>query len=120
MWVDYLLAVLVGCIGLLGLYDLTSDIISLNTQAHEMTLAFMILSETVALSRLAMIDGRPPSEWCLGLPDALRSSHCSVLNAWLDALTQSQLLMTPEGRVALQWVSSAGDHLEYMRPLWTP
>lgn len=117
MWMDYLLAVLVGCVGMLGLYELTADIILLNTDAYEMTLASLILSEAAALSRFGKIEGSLLHEWCANLPAPLGDSHCSSLTEWLSVLTQSQLRMSPDGRASLQWLSSAGDYLEWTQPL---
>ena len=117
MWMDYLVAVLVGCVGMLGLYELTADIILLNTDAYEMTLASLILSEAVALSRFGKFEGRLLPEWCANLPAPMGDSHCSSLTEWLSVLTHSQLQMSSEGLTSLQWLSSAGDYLEWTQPL---
>ena len=66
---DYLLAVLVGCAGILGLSEFTFDIVMLNTQAYEITLGILTLSEAVALSRFGVTDGVPVSKWCAALPE---------------------------------------------------
>jgi hypothetical protein len=116
---DYLLAVLVGCAGILGLSELTFDIVMLNTQAYEMTLGILTLSEAVALSRFGVTDGIPVSEWCAALPEQLRDRHCDVLNDWLGALMESRLRITPEGLVMLGWLSSSGEYLELSQPIWT-
>ena len=52
-WMDYLLAVLVGCAGMLGLFKLAVDVVTLNLEAYEITLATLILAEAIALSRFA-------------------------------------------------------------------
>ena len=116
---DYLLAVLVGCVGILGLSELTFDIVVLNTQAYEMTLGILTLSEAVALSRFGVTEGSPVSEWCAALPEQLRDRHCDVLNDWLGMLMESQLRITPEGLVILGWLSSSGEYLELSQPIWT-
>ncbi|MDG1684397.1 MAG: hypothetical protein P8J81_07605 [Luminiphilus sp.] len=116
---DYLLAVLVGCVGILGLSEITFDIVVLNTQAYEMTLGILTLSEAVALSRFGVTEGSPVSEWCGALPEQLRDRHCNVLNDWLGMLMESQLRITPEGLVILGWLSSSGEYLELSQPIWT-
>mgnify|MGYP001196470056 FL=1 len=116
---DYLLAVLVGCVGILGLSELTFDIVVLNTQAYEMTLGILTLSEAVALSRFGVTEGSPVSEWCAALPEQLRDRHCDVLNDWLGMLMESQLRITPEGLVILGWLSSSGEYLELSQAIWT-
>ncbi|MDA8619671.1 hypothetical protein N9L28_02800 [Luminiphilus sp.] len=115
---DYLLAVLVGCAGILGLSELTFDIVMLNTQAYEITLGILTLSETVGLSRFGVTEGIPGSEWCAALPEQLRDRHCDVLNDWLGALMESQLRITSEGLVILSWFSSSGEYLELSQPTW--
>ena len=119
IWMDYLLAVLVGCVGILGLSEITFDIVVLNTQAYEMTLGILTLSEAVALSRFGVTEGSPVSEWCAALPEQLRDRHCNVLNDWLGMLMESQLRITPEGLVILGWLSSSGEYLELSQPIWT-
>lgn len=119
IWMDYLLAVLVGCVGILGLSEITFDIVVLNTQAYEMTLGILTLSEAVALSRFGVTEGSPVSEWCGALPEQLRDRHCNVLNDWLGMLMESQLRITPEGLVILGWLSSSGEYLELSQPIWT-
>ena len=117
IWMDYLLAVLVGGIGMLGLLELTADIVTLNNEAYEMTLGLFILDEMAALSRLQVTEGVPLSQWCAALPDALRESHCRGLSDWLDRLAQSELRIASDGRMALAWLSSSGERMELAQPL---
>lgn len=117
IWMDYLLAVLVGSIGMLGLCELTFDIVALNTEAYQMTLAGLILSETVALFRLGITDGSPWPHWCAALPIDMRDSHCGVLSDWLGLLTQSDLRITPDGLIVLGWLSPSGNYLQLTQTL---
>jgi hypothetical protein len=119
-WMDYLLAALVGCAGMLGLSELAGDLVALNREAYEITLATLILAEAMALSRIGTLGGVPLSQWCMPLPDHLRYDHCAAMSEWLSALNQSQLQATADGRVALRWISSTGDYLELIQPLWAP
>ena len=119
-WMDYLLAVLVGCAGMLGLFKLAVDVVALNREAYEITLATLILAEAIALSRFGRLDGVPLSQWCVPLPDHVRDDHCGVLREWLGALNQSHLEATADGRIALRWLSPTGNYLELIQPLWAP
>jgi hypothetical protein len=114
---DYLLAVLVGGIGMLGLLELTADIVSLNTEAYEMTLALFILDDMAVLSRLQVAEGVPLSQWCAVLPEAVRDSHCRGLSDWLGRLAQSELRIASDNRIALAWLSSSGERMELALPL---
>lgn len=117
IWVDYLVAVLVGSVGMLGLSELTFDVVTLNTQAYEITLALFILNEITALSRLGVDDGVPLSAWCLALPDAVRDAHCHGLEEWLGRLAQSELRIAPDAQIVLEWLSSSGERVELTQPL---
>jgi hypothetical protein len=117
IWADYLVAVLVGCVGMLGLSELTVDVVTLNTQAYEVTLAMLILNEMATLFWLGAGDTTPLSAWCAVLPDAVREAHCDGLREWLDRLAQSELRIAPDARIVLGWLSSSGERIELTQSL---
>ena len=120
IWADYLVAVLVGCVGMLGLSELTVDVVTLNTQAYEVTLAMLILNEMATLFLLGADNTAPLSAWCAVLPDAVREAHCDSLREWLDRLAQSELRITPDARIVLGWLSSSGERIELTQSLPAP
>ena len=120
IWVDYLVAVLVGGVGMLGLSELTVDVVTVNTQAYEVTLAVLILNEMATLFWLGADDTVPLSAWCAALPDAVREAHCDGLREWLDRLAQSELRIAPDARIVLGWLSSSGERIELAQSLPAP
>jgi len=117
IWMDYLLAVLVGSAGMLALFELTLDVVTLNTQAYEITLAVLILKEVAALSWLCAEDGVPLSAWCAALPDSVREAHCNGLREWLGELAHSELRIVSDTWIVLDWLSSSGERVELTHPL---
>jgi hypothetical protein len=105
---------------MLGLSELTVDVVTLNTQAYEVTLAMLILNEMATLFWLGADDTVPMLAWCGVLPDAVREAHCDGLREWLERLAQSELRITPDARIVLGWLSSSGERIELTQSLPAP
>ena len=109
MWIDYLLATLVGCLGIWGLLQWATDIIALNTLAHELTLAGWIIEDVSALLSLTSIRTHSLSELCLHLPVVIRDTHCPLLSDWLARLSESRIDLVAGDSVRLQWRDHTGE-----------
>ena len=108
MWVDYLIATLVGCLGIWGLLQWATDIIALNTLAHELTLAGWIIEDVSALLNLTSIRTHSLSDLCVPLPAVIRDTHCPLLSDWLARLSESRIDLVAGDSVRLQWRDAAG------------
>ena len=109
MWIDYLIATLVGCLGIWGLLQWATDIIALNTLAHEFTLAGWIVEDVSALLSLTSIRTHSLSELCLHLPVVIRDTHCPLLGDWLARLPESRIDLVVGDSVRLQWRDHTGE-----------
>jgi len=109
MWIDYLIATLVGCLGIWGLLQWATDIIALNTLAHEFTLAGWIIEDVSALLSLTSIRTHSLSELCLHLPVVIRDTHCPLLGDWLARLPESRIDLVVGDSVRLQWRDHTGE-----------
>jgi len=109
MWIDYLIATLVGCLGIWGLLQWATDIIALNTLAHELTLAGWIIEDVSALLSLTSIRTHSLSELCLHLPVVIRDTHCPLLGDWLARLPESRIDLVVGDSVRLQWRDHTGE-----------
>ena len=109
MWVDYLIATLVGCLGIWGLLQWATDIIALNTLAHELTLAGWIIEDVSALLNLTSIRKHSLSDLCLQIPAVIRDTHCPLLSDWLATLPDSRIDLVASDSIRLQWRDHTGE-----------
>ena len=109
MWIDYVIATLVGCLGIWGLLQWATDIIALNTLAYEFTLAGWIIEDVSALLSLTSIRTHSLSELCLHLPVVIRDTHCPLLGDWLARLPESRIDLVVGDSVRLQWRDHTGE-----------
>jgi hypothetical protein len=107
MLFEYLVAVGVATLGMLGLLHLASEIAALQATSYQMTVAGWLLEEWAAMVRLAGGQSRSLTRLCSSLPDPSVVEHCSIIEAWLQGLPDSILQARPDGSLRIDWLDPA-------------
>ena len=115
MLFDYLIAAAIGFAGMLGVLHLGTEIIMLNEQTFQITMAEAILRELSVLSHFSVV---PPSDTLaicaspIGVPF---ETTCRMISEMLPALPDHRLKLLAGGALELSWTPSLGDQLSVAR-----
>ncbi|MDG2459484.1 MAG: hypothetical protein P8M73_01255 [Luminiphilus sp.] len=117
MLFEYIVAAGVAILGVLGLLQLASEIVQLQTATYQFTVAGWVLEEWEALIVLAGEEGAPFSRLCRAGQGSPLLLHCSVLEVWLHALPDSHLQVISGGALRVEWQGVNGETM-HLAKLW--
>ena len=102
MLLDYVMATALGCAGMVGLFHLAGEVLTLQSQIFQHGAAEMVLREVKVLARLTN-DAADPVGICVdpGLSDL--TAHCTVLDGWLMHLPNYKFEAFSNGQIQLSW-----------------
>ena len=111
MLFDYLIAAAIGFAGMLGVLHLGAEIITLNEQTVQITMAEAILRELSVLSHL--IDATPSHalERCASPSGPPLEPTCPMMLETLSTLPDHRLQVLTGGELELTWTPAFGDQL---------
>ena len=111
MLFDYLIAATIGFAGMLGVLHLGAEIITLNEQTVQITLAEATLRELSVLSHL--VDATPSGalEMCANPTDSPFEPTCRMVLETLSTLPDHRLQVLEGGGLGLSWTPALGDQL---------
>ena len=115
MFLDYLLAVLIGCAGMAAVYQLATDMLLLHALVSQLTFAELALRELGVLATIFNIN----EESTIGLCDRAQQEAfadivgktCGSVMAWLDQLPAYQINVDKVGGADLSWRSPNGSRI---------
>ena len=112
---DYLIAATIGFAGMLGVLHLGAEIITLNEQTFQITMAEAILRELSVLSHL--IDATPSHalEICASPAGPPFGVTCPMVLETLSTLPDYRLKELTGGVLELSWTPAFGDQLTVRR-----
>ena len=115
MLFDYLIAAAIGFAGMLGVLHLGAEIITLNEQTVQITMAEAILRELSVLSHL--IDATPSHalERCASPAGPPFGVTCPMVLETLSTLPDYRLKELTGGVLELSWTPAFGDQLTVRR-----
>ena len=119
MLFDYLIAATIGFAGMLGVLHLGAEIITLNEQTFQITMAEATLRELSLLSHL--VDATPSHtlERCAGPAGPPFETTCPMVLETLSTLPDHRLQVLTGGVLELSWTPAFGDQLIVRRMLET-
>ena len=111
MLFDYLIAATIGFAGMLGVLHLGAEIITLNEQTFQITMAEAVLRELSVLTRL--VDATPSDalEMCAKPTGSPFEATCSMVLETLSTLPDHRLRVLTGGALELTWTPAFGDQL---------
>lgn len=111
MLFDYLIAAAIGFAGMLGVLHLGAEIITLNEQTFQITMAEATLSELSVLSYL--IDATPSNalEMCAQPTGSPFEATCLMMLETLSTLPDHRLQVLTGGELELTWTPALGGQL---------
>ena len=115
MLFDYLIAAAIGIAGMLGVLHLGTEIITLNEQTFQITMAEAILRELFVLSHLSAAIPSDAMEICAGPIGLPYEATCRMILEMLPALPDHRLKLLAGGALELSWTPSSGDQLSVAR-----
>jgi hypothetical protein len=107
MLFEYLVAVSIATLGMLGLLHLASEIAALQATSYQVTVAGWVLEEWAAMVKLAGGQSRSLTSLCNSPPDPSVAEHCSIIEIWLQDLPDSILRARPDGSLRIDWLDPA-------------
>ena len=112
---DYLIAATIGFAGMLGVLHLGAEIITLNEQTSQITMAETILRELSLLSHL--VDATPSHalEMCAQPTGSPFEATCRMIVQTLSTLPDHRLQVLTGGVLELSWTPAFGDQLTVRR-----
>lgn len=115
MLFDYLIAAAIGFAGMLGVLHLGAEIITLNEQTVQITMAEAILRELSVLSHL--IDATPSQalERCASPAGPPFGVTCPMVLETLSTFPDYRLQVLTGGVLELSWTPAFGDQLTVRR-----
>ena len=115
MLFDYLIAATIGFAGMLGVLHLGAEIITLNEQTVQITMAEAILRELSVLSHL--VDATPSDalERCASPAGRPFGVTCPMVLETLSTLPDYRLKELTGGVLELSWMPAFGDQLTVRR-----
>ena len=115
MLFDYLIAAAIGFAGMLGVLHLGAEIIMLNEQTFQITMAEAILRELSVLSHFSVVTPSDAMEICAGPAGVPFDATCRMISEMLPALPDHRLKLLAGGALELSWTPSLGDQLSVAR-----
>ena len=115
MLFDYLIAATIGFAGMLGVLHLGTEIITLNEQTFQITMAEAILRELSVLARLVDVTPSDTLENCASPADHPSEATCRMVSEMLPVLRDHYLQVLPGGALELSWTPALGDQLTVRR-----
>lgn len=115
MLFDYLIAATIGFAGMLGVLHLGSEIITLNEQTSQITLAEATLRELSVLSHLVEATPSGALERCARPTGSPFEATCRMILQTLSTLPDHRLQVLASGALELTWTPSSGDQLTVRR-----
>ena len=112
---DYLIAAAIGFAGMLGMLHLGAEIITLNEQTFQITMAEAILRELSVLAHLADTTPSDAKETCAGPIGFPFEATCRTILEMLPALPDHRLKLLAGGALELSWTPSSGNQLSVAR-----
>jgi hypothetical protein len=121
MFLDYLLAVLIGCAGMAAAYHLATDILLLHGLISQLTFAELALREMRTIAQLFNIADGSPMRVCdqtqHNLSAESLSKTCVNLVEWLGYLPSYEFSWDVPGTIALSWQDPTGARASLSMPL---
>ena len=115
MLFDYLIAAAIGFAGMLGVLHLGAEIITLNEQTVQITLAEVVLRELSVLSHLADATPSDTLKMCASHIDSPFGATCRMVLETLATLPDHRLQVLTGGALELSWTPVLGDQLTVRR-----
>ena len=115
MLFDYLIAVAIGFAGILGVLHLGAEIITLNEQTVQITMAEATLRELSVLSHLVGATPFDALEICGSSIDPRLEATCRMVLETLSALPDHRLELLAGGTLELSWTPAFADQLTVRR-----
>ena len=111
MLFDYLTAAVIGFAGMLGVLNLGAEIITLNEQTFQITMAEAVLRELCVLARL--VDATPSDmlKMCASPIDSPFAATCRMVLETLSTLPDHRLQVLEGGGLGLSWTPALEDQL---------
>ena len=115
MLFDYLIAATIGFAGMLGVISLSAEIITLNEQTFQITMAEAILRELSVLAHLVDTTPSGALEMCAHSTGSPFELTCRMVLETLSTLPDHRLQVLPGGALELTWTPTFGDQLTVRR-----
>ena len=115
MLFDYLIAATIGFAGMLGVLYLGAEIITLNEQTVQITMAETILRELSVLSHLLGANPSDTLERCASPAGPPFETTCPMVLETLSTLPDHRLGLLAGGVLELSWTPAFGDQLTVRR-----
>ena len=115
MLFDYLIAAAIGFVGMLGVLHLGAEIITLNEQAFQITMAEAILRELSVLSHLVDVTPVYTLERCASPAGPPFEATCPIVLESLSTLPDHRVQVLTGGVLELTWTPAFGDQLTVRR-----
>ena len=119
MLFDYLIAAAIGFAGMLGVLHLGAEIITLNEQTFQITMAEASLRELSVLSHLLGANPSDTLERCASPTGPPFETTCPMVLETLSTLPDHRLQVLTGGVLELSWTPAFGDQLIVRRMLET-
>ena len=115
MLFDYLIAATIGFAGMLGVLHLGAEIITLNEQTFQITMAEAVLRELSVLSHL--IDATPSHalKICASPTGPPFETTCPMVLQTFTTLPDHRLQVLASGALEVSWTPSSGHQLTVRR-----
>ena len=115
MLFDYLIAAAISVAGMLGVLHLGAEIITLNEQTVQITMAEAILRELFVLSHLLGANPSDTLEMCAGPTGSPFEATCRMVLQTLPTLPDHRVEVLAGGALELSWTPAFADQLTVRR-----